>query len=397
MGAKMQIQIKPVAADRKTQVIAAKWKRVLLQLLLAATSGMIFGACVLAFEYATEPPFIRERLFSSGEFMIAPVLATILAIIIFVLNWILSWLVTRVSPTGRNLLAAPAFVGEESKTGDLKSDDLRTAFQNRRSLKPDEILLADRVDVIDNINRRVERLVRRTQIILYAIGFALVSSAFIILFAGRLTSLDASAVSNIDRLKSDLQSETSRLSRLYQLQILYGQLDSAKSSATPTDKLQRQIDFLREDAMAPIDATSTTLLIEDQKKRVDGIDALLASAWQKELDSARGYSDWHYIAATAITRVGIVLIIVYLVQILMGLYRYNTRLIAYYNSRRDLLTLWDGKQRTLKSLDEVLSSSKIDFGREPKHPLEDLFRALGGKMNSLVSGGSQQHLAKKLA
>ena len=70
---------------------------------------------------------------------------------------------------------------------------------------------------------------------------------------------------------------------------------------------------------------------------------LLHEAWEKELLSQRGYSDSRYIIATAITRIGVVLVIIFLAQVLIGLYRYNTRLITFYNSRRDLLQVWDGK------------------------------------------------------
>jgi hypothetical protein len=269
-----------------------------------------------------------------------------------------------------------------------KGSNLTLSFADRRNLKSSEMLLADRLDVINGIHRRVERLVLRSQVILYTIGLALVASAIVILFAGRLTSIDASAVSNVDRLKSDLSDEVRKLSKLYQLKNAYSQQEAAANlslSRDQLDKLDRQISSLRDDS-SPGDSTSTTVVIAREELQADKIRTLLQEAWEKELDSQQGYSDWHYIAATAITRVGIVLIIVYLVQILMGLYRYNTRLIAYYNSRRDLLTLWDGKQRSLKSLDEILTSSKIDFGKEPKHPLEDLIHALGGKMNTYVSG-----------
>jgi hypothetical protein len=120
-------------------------------------------------------------------------------------------------------------------------------------------------------------------------------------------------------------------------------------------------------------------------KQIGKLDALLGLAWAKELQSERGYNDWKYITATAITRVGVVLIIIYLVQILMGLYRYNMRLAAYYNAKHDVLTLWDGNSATLKRLDEIIGPPKVDFGKEPKHPLEDLLKAVGSKIGSAVS------------
>lgn len=305
----------------------------------------------------------------------------------------LYWLVVKLIK--QNWLLPALWVGKDRKPDHIISID------ERRLLKPQEQTLADRLEVINGIHRRVERLVVRSQVILYTIGIALFASAIIILFAGRLTSVDASAVSNVDRLKSDLSDETRKLARLYLLKSDYTQLGIPDLAKEQVDKLNRQISALRDDSFSsdstptPIDLPSTEARLADQKDRVDKLSTLLQKAWEKELGSERGYSDWHYIAATAITRIGIVLIIVYLVQILMGLYRYNTRLVAYYNSRRDLLTLWDGKQRTLKALDAVLSSSKIDFGKEPKHPLEDFFRAFGGKLDAAISGKRTSKRATK--
>ena len=79
------------------------------------------------------------------------------------------------------------------------------------------------------------------------------------------------------------------------------------------------------------------------------------------------------------------LIIIYLVQILIGLYRYNTRLATYYSAKQDVLGLWDGNPTSLKRLDEIMGSPKFDFGKEPRHPLEDLLKAAGSKMGAAVS------------
>lgn len=248
----------------------------------------------------------------------------------------------------------------------------------------------EKLEVLRTIDQRIERLRGTTLAFLFGIALSLITGAFVIIFAGRLTSLDASAVSNVDRIKSDLADESRRLSRLYQYQSLFTQIDTAKNAQAPKDtldKLDRQVATLQDLVTpSPPDLATSKTLIADEKELITNIHKLLDAAWTKELSSDRGYNDWHYIAATAITRVGVVLIIVYLVQILMGLYRYNTRLISYYSSRRDLLVLWDGKQRGLKPLDEMLASSQIDFGKEPKHPLEDLFKALGSKVDSIISG-----------
>ena len=114
---------------------------------------------------------------------------------------------------------------------------------------------------------------------------------------------------------------------------------------------------------------------------------MLRTAWDKQLRAEHGYADTRYIIATAITRIGVVLIIVFLVQILIGLYRYNARLITFYNSRRDFLQLWDGKLPNLDKLQKTMAAN-IDFGKEPKHPLEDIIRQVASKLHLPgMSGG----------
>jgi hypothetical protein len=55
------------------------------------------------------------------------------------------------------------------------------------------------------------------------------------------------------------------------------------------------------------------------------------------------------------------------------------------NAQQDLLSLWEGKGEGLKVLDHVLASPKIDFGKEPKHPLEDIMRAAGVTIQKTAS------------
>jgi hypothetical protein len=303
--------------------------------------------------------------------------------------WILVALITRAFPTFRRLL----WPSQAPENGNA-SRSVEEFISHRGKVDTKDIPVLDRAIVMQEIDQRIGRLTNRTSGILVAIAFALVAAAFVVLFAGRLTSLDAEAVSNVDRAKSELAEATRALSRLYRYHTLFQQMDTLgkrldeNPSLSARDDLQKQIsdrrreiEFLsRESVSMPSDALSASSMIAAQQKDVDSIRSLLDEVWKKELLQDRGYGDWRYIVATAITRVGVVLIIVFLVQILMGLYRYNTRLVAYYSSRRDLLTLWDGNQKTLKPLDQVLAPPRVDFGKEPKHPLEDIIRAMGSKL-----------------
>jgi hypothetical protein len=256
----------------------------------------------------------------------------------------------------------------------------------RAKLPADQVAVAERLAVTLEIRERVRRLRLRTTGILATIGVALVGAAIIVVFAGSLTSIDATAVSNVDKVKSDIADEQRQLTRLYQTQTQLTALEQARTAGNKSEieKLERQLGSSSFSPL-PTDPTAIQAMISDVKERIFKLNALLDPAWKKELETQRGYNDWHYIAATAITRVGVVLIIIYLVQILIGLYRYNTRLATYYSAKQDVLGLWDGNPTSLKRLDEIMGSPKFDFGKEPKHPLEDLLKAAGSKMEAAVS------------
>jgi hypothetical protein len=262
---------------------------------------------------------------------------------------------------------------------------VREMLASRTELKPEEVSLFDRFIVAEEIEERAERLRRRSGIILGSIGLSLVVAAVIVIFAGRLTSIDAAAISNIDKIKTEL-SEIER--RFVALSDVKRQLAAGRGEIQPSPSLT-ELSTLRprgENFSAlssalglPQDPATVDQMITILSERQKKMNELLNDAWLKELALERPYNDWRYIIATAITRVGVVLIIVFLVQILMGLYRYNTRLTTFYNSRKDLLRVWNGRNDELVKLNEILAPSRIDFGRDPKHPLEDIIRAIGDR------------------
>jgi hypothetical protein len=320
------------------------------------------------------------------------------------LIWIVVALLSKIIPDlSQRLLPA-------SRPSTQSLEKVEVLIKQRSTLNAKQLPVLDRLTVMNEIDERVNRLRSRTAFILSAIAFALIAAAIVVLFAGRLTSIDAEAVSNVDRGKTELSDATRNLTRLYKHEALFHQLDSLnKQLESVTLEPNKRIDLekqivekkkevdsfgsaygFRDTASIPVDANSASSMISMQSAEVASLRTLVDEALKKELLADHGYGDWRYIVATAITRVGVVLIIVFLVQILMGLYRYNTKLIAYYNSRRDLLTLWDGKQSALVSLDRTLSLPPIDFGKEPKHPLEDIMRAVGGKLSNEASPRASQ-------
>jgi hypothetical protein len=84
--------------------------------------------------------------------------------------------------------------------------------------------------------------------------------------------------------------------------------------------------------------------------------------------------------STISTRVGAVLILIFLVQILVVLYRYSIRLANYYDARADALemSLGDAGQlmeARLVAVTDVIAPEKIAFDREPKTPIQHMMEA----------------------
>lgn len=76
--------------------------------------------------------------------------------------------------------------------------------------------------------------------------------------------------------------------------------------------------------------------------------------------------------STVTTRVGIVLMLLFLMQTLVALYRYNTRLASFYDGRADALQLLSELNGTsMEALMSFLSAERLDFGRMGTSPLTD--------------------------
>jgi hypothetical protein len=86
------------------------------------------------------------------------------------------------------------------------------------------------------------------------------------------------------------------------------------------------------------------------------------------------------IISTIATRVGALALIFFLVQVLVPLFRYSTRLSAFYSSRADSIHLLSAGKldplakhaKALNQIAEILFPANLPFGKEPRTPLSDL-------------------------
>lgn len=76
--------------------------------------------------------------------------------------------------------------------------------------------------------------------------------------------------------------------------------------------------------------------------------------------------------AAAVTRFGIVILIIFLAQALINLYRYSLRLSAFYKARAVMLILANGDLSIMEQAGKSLSPDHLSLGREPSSPLAEV-------------------------
>jgi len=124
----------------------------------------------------------------------------------------------------------------------------------------------------------------------------------IIIFAGNLTSLDVSAVNNIDRLNSLISDTESNISNFSTVAALLKQRDSSLSDEQKA-KITAQFSS---SSFGPVPNTveDADKIIALEQARLEEYKELLRKALDSEITSPHGYSDTKYLVATAITRLG---------------------------------------------------------------------------------------------
>ncbi len=93
-----------------------------------------------------------------------------------------------------------------------------------------------------------------------------------------------------------------------------------------------------------------------------------------------------FVIQTNITRFGTLLIIIFVVNLLMNLYRYSMRLSGFYEARADTLKLL-GKEIDLEKLKDIsnVMTPNYNFGKVPASPIEPLVDVIKTKTRKSVT------------
>jgi hypothetical protein len=196
------------------------------------------------------------------------------------------------------------------------------------------------VVVVAHLDTRIARLLQTSEVIYWTIILSLVAGVFLIIFAGSLSAWDT------------------------RLGTMISQIEKSRYDIEPRFDEQ----------------TKERIYTPDQKDRIKTLDDLYASAVRAEIEHAtrEGKPEWNW--PSTILRVGVIGMLVFLTQILISLYRYTSRLIVFYSSRRNALILANTQllNGDVERLAAMLFPSNFDFGREPRHPLQEMMGFLRG-------------------
>lgn len=102
----------------------------------------------------------------------------------------------------------------------------------------------------------------------------------------------------------------------------------------------------------------------------------IAHSWEKDLSLNGAPSDSDGWLKSSVTRLGVLLIIVFLVQILLSVFRYCTRIAAFYHSRSDAMVLIGQSSDDIHHKSRLLNPEKIGFGGHPESPWSAIAKML---------------------
>lgn len=83
-------------------------------------------------------------------------------------------------------------------------------------------------------------------------------------------------------------------------------------------------------------------------------------------------TDVSILIASGITRFGILFVVIYLVQHLVGIYKYSLKLAAHYDTLADSLALSKDNDYELIDTISSLTPTNVDFGKPPTSPSENI-------------------------
>lgn len=129
-------------------------------------------------------------------------------------------------------------------------------------------------------------------------------------------------------------------------------------------RMQSEIDSLKKE-LTDTKKTKDYLEAEIQKAQLDVEKLKLTN------EASRSKETLHAITSS-ITRIGSVLVSLYIIQILLSVMRYSFRVADHLACSSDATVIGMGKAKLIREYLETISTNHIDFGKPPKTPSNDI-------------------------
>jgi hypothetical protein len=166
--------------------------------------------------------------------------------------------------------------------------------------------------------------------------------------------------------------------------------DGAAYSYGPSSEAREQFEAVTKDLRSAFElSVRSERVLTSVNKAVQELDSIVSSAvvaTKAQESGAVASSIWtnQRLVSELSTRVGSVMILLFLVQILVTMYRYNTRIASYYDARADALDLVaetlsldpNLKIEDWGKLVAQISPDNVDFGKMPKTPASEIIESI---------------------
>lgn len=239
--------------------------------------------------------------------------------------------------------------------------------------------------IAEHMIRESERMRRLSFLTLGGVAALMTVTVLVVLFAGLITTLDLSGADPVLKarfLESNARDDLDRARSKYwelvaerkDLKIALPNAPERGSTRSPNDStsVQTRLDAL--DQLIPDK-------IEDRKRlktRYDAVATILTTAESTDIltTGTTQAQTTEALIASAVTRFGVIVVLMFLAQALINLYRYALRLSAFYRSRAFMMVLTDGDPSKLQEAAKTLSADHVSLGKEPKSPINEVTKIL---------------------
>lgn len=234
---------------------------------------------------------------------------------------------------------------------------------------------------IRRLRWRSRSLRHQATAMLVLISLTVAFGMLVVIFAGYLTSLDTSgsqlqlidqhsntartqfegAVLNLERKRDSLGTAQEAENRA--VDASSGDTRQVRDARTRREQRMKEL----EDAQDWFKETRATLA-EANRLRLDALRHFLGLAGEKATVRSEA-KESSLLIASGITRFGVIAIVLFFVALLMGLYRYMSRLSAFYDGVADTLVLAGGDTKRANSLMTWITPRAIDMEKPPSSPI----------------------------